>query len=175
MTAGCLPVVWMGAGICAVAWALAEGIVAREIAGALREKGRRKLATAAALCVGADLYFGGLGVAACLGFGPGAWGGGPWGAFDGMTAAVTFLLPLSLVFGCWTGLVMVATGVTSVGMVPAWSIVAPIVLGVALVAAPVVRWRLLAVSPRAERWKTALVLLATHLPLLPLVPAMMGM
>lgn len=171
MTAGWLPVVWMGAGVCAVAWALAEGVVAREIAGALRTEGRRKLGAAAALCVGADLYFGGLGVAACLGFGPGAWGGGPWGAFDGMTAAVTFLLPLSLVFGGWMGVVMAATGV---GALPSPSAVAPILLGAALVAGPAVRWRLVAGSPRAERWKTALVVLASHLPLVPLVPAMMG-
>lgn len=169
MTAGWLPVVWMGAGICAVAWALAEGIVAREIAGALRTEGRRKLAAAAALCVGADLYFGGLGVAACLGFGPGAWEGGPWGAFDGMTALITFLGPLSLVLGCLMGVVMVVTGV---GMLPVGFM--PVLLGAALVAGPAVRWRLVAGSPREARWKTALVVLATHLPLVPLMPAMVG-
>lgn len=170
MTAGWLPVVWLGAGVCAVAWAVGEGIVVREIAGALRE-GRRKIGAAVALCVAADLYFGGLGVAACLGFGPGAWAGGPWGAFDGMTAAVTFLLPLSLVFGGWMGVVMAATGV---GALPSPSAVAPMLLGTVLAAGPAVRWRLVAGSPRGARWKTALVVLASHLPLVPLVPAMMG-
>lgn len=169
-----LPLFWLLVAILSVAWAAAETIVIREIARALRPVPRRRWSDAlpAAFCILADLYLAGFGLAACLGHGPLAWGAAnTWSTYPPSTLLQLLLIPPALLPGIAIGIQCFFTSILHLALPTSWPV---LLVGASLAAAPFVRCRLLLRSPAPSRWKLALVLLSTHLPLLPLLPSMLS-